>query len=405
MNARRGEAPPRPGDPSSRPRPVLRALALAGLATFFVSLDGSVLTLALPAISAEFHSSYPALTGLGSALQLGALGGLPLSMLADRLGRRRLLVVSVTGFSLANVASAAAPGLGWLEAARVVAVCFESAAAATATALVVEEVPSGRRGLAVAAITVSAGAGTGLTTVLYPLVAPAWRTLYLVGSLGLAAALLLAWLLPESTAWAAAGPREPVPLRVLLRPPWRRRLLVAALSAGLGALCYEPAGLLVALFGSRQLGLAPSAISAVVVVAGLASVPAFLVGGRLSDRLGRRGPGAGLSALTACFTAATFAGGLPAYWAGSVGWSVLGSASVPVLGAWYGELFPTRARATSESAGAVAGALGGGLGFQLVGGLQPRLGLGASLAAVAAGAVLGAALLLLLPETRGEPLP
>jgi hypothetical protein len=78
---------------------------------------------------------------------------------------------------------------------------------------------------------------------------------------------------------------------------------------------------------------------------------------------------------------------------------------VPVLGAWYGELFPTRARATSESAGAVAAALGGALGFQVVGLLQPSLGLGGSLVAAAGGALAGAAMLVLLPETGGKPLP
>lgn len=85
-------------------------------------------------------------------------------------------------------------------------------------------------------------------------------------------------------------------------------------------------------------------------------------------------------------------------------WSVLASAAIPVLGAWYGELFPTRARATSESVGSVAGAIGGAAGFQLVSLLQPRLGLGRSLAAAAASALLASLLLLLLPETRGEAL-
>jgi predicted MFS family arabinose efflux permease len=179
---------------------------------------------------------------------------------------------------------------------------------------------------------------------------------------------------------------------------------VVAAWSGLGALLYVPAGLLSALYGSRVLGLTPTAISAVMVVSGIASVPAFLVGGRLSDRWGRRRLGAALALLTAVSTAATFGGGRAAYWTGSVVWSVLASAGVPVFGAWYGELFPTRARATSESVGSLAGALGGAAGFQLVAVLQPVLGLGPSLAATAAGAVASALLLLLLPETRGEAL-
>ena len=398
-------------------------LSLAGLAAFFVSFDSAVLVLALPAIAADFRSSIPVLTDLGSALAVGTLAALPISVLVDRLGRRRLLVASVAAFSLANLASAVAPSLAWLAAARVVAVCFETVASSATVALVIEEVAPDRRGLAVAAVTVAAGAGTGLTTLLYPLLAPHWRQLYLAGAAGVVAALVLALFLPESRAWAAAvnppplagggGPpgsegvveRRVATLRLLWRTPWRPRLLTLAASGALGALFYSPAGLLVALFGSRQLGLSPTLISATVVVAGVASTPAFLVGGRLSDRMGRRIPAVALSMLATCFAAGTFLGGRVGYWAGNVGWSVLASASVPVLGAWYGELFPTRARATSESAGAVAGALGGVVGFQLVGLLQPRIGLAAALGGLAAVALAGAALLFRLPETRGEPLP
>jgi MFS family permease len=385
----------------------LRVMALAGLAALLVSFDSAVLVLALPAIAADFRTPVAELTRVGSALALGTLAALPIAMQADRVGRRRLLVLSVAGFSLANLASAWSPSVAWLAASRVVAVCFETVAAGTATALVIEEVSPDLRGLAVAGLTVMAGAGTGLTTLLYPLLAPHWRVLYLLGGAGLAGAGVLALLLPESRAWRAsmtAGGRRRLPLRVLLEPPWRRRLAVVAVSGAAGALLYAPAALLSALFGSRELGLSPTLISAVTLVSGLASVPAFLVGGRLSDRWGRRRLGAGLGLLTAVATAATFAGGRAAYWAGSVLWSILASASVPVLGAWYGELFPTRARATSESAGAVAGAIGGAAGFQLVGLLQQRLGLGHALAAVSAGALLGAGLLLLLPETGGEPL-
>jgi predicted MFS family arabinose efflux permease len=385
---------------------VLRVLALAGLATFFVSFDSAVLVLALPAIAADFQTSVTTLTQLGGALALGTITGLPIAMQADRLGRRRLLVLAVAGFSLANLASAWSPSLAWLAVSRMVAVCFETVAAGTATALVVEEVAPDERGLAVAAITVTAGAGTGLTTLLYPLLAPNWRALYLVGGAGLAGAVVLAALLRESEAWTAsvavAGRRAP--LRVLLGRPWRARLAVLAGSAALSALLYEPAGLFFALFGSRTLGLGPAAISAVTVVAGLVSVPAFAVGGRLSDRFGRRRLGVALTLAAAPCAALTFSGGRAAYWLGNVSWSVLASASVPVLGAWYGELFPTRARATSESVGAAAAAIGGLAGLQLVGLMEPRIGLGPGVGVTTTAALVAALLLLRLPETRGRPL-
>jgi uncharacterized membrane protein YccC len=76
-----------------------------------------------------------------------------------------------------------------------------------------------------------------------------------------------------------------------------------------------------------------------------------------------------------------------------------------VFGAWSGELFPTRARATAESLGGVAGAVGAIAGLQLVGLLSQGMGLGRALEVAAAVALAGAGLILLLPETKGAALP
>ena len=46
-------------------------------------------------------------------------------------------------------------------------------------------------------------------------------------------------------------------------------------------------------------------------------------------------------------TPAWLAGTTALYWVGNVLWSVLASASVPVIGAWTGELFPTQSDAES----------------------------------------------------------
>jgi MFS family permease len=384
----------------------VRVLALCGLAVLASSFDGSVLFLALPAVSNQFRASFSGLADLGSVLALGSLGALPLAALADRRGRRLLIALGVAGFSLANLASGFAPGLVALGVTRTLAVCFESAVASIATVLVVEEVPAGRRGLAVSLLTLAAGAGIGVTTLAYPLVAPNWRLLYWAGGLGLPLALAIHRMLPEGRTWSAASPR-PVSqaLPVLLRRPWRPRLFVLAAWALLAAVLLEPAGLFVALYGSDTLGFSPFEISGVVVAAGVAGAVCYPVGGWLSDRLGRRGLGVGLSAVTSLAAAAAFVSGATGYWVGNVAWSALASAATPVLGAWFAEVFPTRARATGDALAAVATAIGGIAGLQLVAALEPRLGLGKALALVAPAALLGAFLLLLLPETRGAPLP
>ena len=381
-----------------------RTLIWAGLAVVLTAFDGSVLVLALPAIAGDFHARVPALSNLGSVLALGGLGALPLATLADRFGRRRLIAVGVGGFSIANFASAFAPSLEALAVLRLVAVCFEALVGGVATALIVEEAPAGSRGLAVSVLAVLSGAGTAITVIGYPLVAPHWRWLFLAGGIGVLVAPFIWRFLPEGRVWQRARLSGSV-LRLLIGPQWRRRLIVIAATTALVAVLLEPAGLLFTLFASQVLHLTPVAISALIVVSGIAGVASYLVGGYLTDRFGRKGPATVLTGATAIAASLSFGTGTAGFWIGNVLWSSFASADTPVLGAWSAELFPTRARATAEAMGSVAAAAGSVVGLQAVGALSQSIGLGPAIEVAGVVALAGAALLLLLPETRGAPLP
>jgi MFS family permease len=381
-----------------------RVLVLAGLAMGLASFGGSVLGLTLPAISTDFNAPVPALTNLGTVLQLGTLGALPLAMLADRIGRRRMLAVAVAGCSVSALVSAAANTIAVLAAARLAGVCFEALAAGVATALVVEETPADRRALAVSALTFAAGVGMGLTTIVYPLIAPHWRWLYLGAAAALPIAVVLWFGMPESRAFATSRP-ERGGLRLLLSPGYRGRLALLAAYFVLTIAFLQPAQLFVVLAGSRTLHMSPTELSAVVIASGVVGAGCFALGGWASDRYGRRWPGAALSAATALAAALTFlATTRTGYWAGNVVWSAIASAGAPVLGTWFAELFPTRARATSEACFSVSGAAGAIVGLQLLGAMSPRFGLSTALALGGVVAVAAAGLLLRLPETRGKTL-
>ena len=381
-----------------------RTLVWAGLAVVLTAFDGSVLVLALPAVARDFQARVPDLSNLGSILALGGLGALPLATLADHFGRRRLIAVGVAGFSIANFASAFAPSLEALAFLRLVAVCFEALVGGVATALIVEEAPSGRRGQAVSVLALLSGAGTGITVIAYPLVAPHWRWLFAAGGVGLVAAPLIWMRLPEGRVWQRVRLSGSA-LRLLMAPPWRQRLLIIAATTALLAVLLEPAGLLFTVFASQKLRMSPTGISVLIAVSGVAGAASYVAGGYLSDRFGRRAPGAALTGATAVAASVSFATGTPGFVIGNVLWSSFASAATPVLGAWSGELFPTRARATAEATGSVAAAVGSVAGLQAVGILSQSVGLGPALALTGIVALAGAGLLLLLPETRGAPLP
>lgn len=386
-------------DPQQR-----RTLIWAGVAVVLTAFDGSVLVLALPAIAADFHAQTPALSNLGSVLALGALGALPLATLADRFGRRRLIAVGVAGFSIANLLSGLASSLEALAVLRLVAVCFEAMVGGVATALVVEEAPPARRGQAVSVLALLGGLGTGITVIAYPLIAPHWRWLFLAGGIGVLVAPLIWLRLPEGRAWLAVRVSGSA-LRLLVSPAWRRRVLVIAAMSALLAVLLEPAGLLFTVYASEMLRLSPFAISTLIAVSGIAGAASYLVGGYLTDRYGRRGPALVLTVATAIATSLSFATGTLGFYVGNVLWSSFASAASPVFGAWTAELFPTRARATAEATAAVAAAVGSVVGLQAVGFVAPSVGLGHAIELGGVAALAGAALLLLLPETKQAPLP
>jgi MFS family permease len=381
-----------------------RTLLWAGLAVVLTAFDGSVLVLALPAISRDFNANTPALSDLGSVLALGSLGALPLSTLADRFGRRRLIAAGVLGFSAANLASAFAPSLAVLALLRLVAVCFEILVGSVATALIVEEAPVGRRGQAVSVLALLSGLGAGITVVAYPVLAPHWRWLFLAGGIGLVLAPMIWLRLPEGSTWMRVHVTTSA-LRLLGQAPWLRRVLVFAAVSALLAVLLEPAGLFYTLFASSSLHLTPAGISTLIVVSGAAGATAYLAGGFLTDRFGRRGPAIVLTLATAIATSLSFATATAGFLVGNVLWSVFASASAPVFGAWSAELFPTRARATAEATSAVAAAVGSIAGLQVVGLFAQQAGLGRAIAWSGLAAVAGALLLFGLPETKQEPLP
>ncbi|WP_081983112.1 MFS transporter [Streptacidiphilus albus] len=109
--------PSRPGPPAARRRWI--ALAVLILAVLLVTLDATVLVLAIPFISESLNPSATQLLWIGDSYSF-VLAGLLVSMgsLSDRIGRKRLLLIGSLAFGAASLLAAYAPGAGWLIAAR-----------------------------------------------------------------------------------------------------------------------------------------------------------------------------------------------------------------------------------------------------------------------------------------------
>lgn len=96
-------------------------LAICCLSLLIVSLDNTVLNVALPSMQHELGAS---ISGMQWTIDAYTLVLASLLMLAgstaDRLGRRRIFLVGLVVFSVGSLLCSLAPGLGWLVAFRMV---------------------------------------------------------------------------------------------------------------------------------------------------------------------------------------------------------------------------------------------------------------------------------------------
>jgi MFS family permease len=349
--------------------------------------------------------------GLGLALiRLASVGSLPAAGLADRLGRRRVLLLTA-GLGFAITAGAAlSPGFWWAVVILALARPLTAAVNAVAGVIAAEETGPADRTAAIALVGGAYAAGTGLVSVVRAVGEDVlgWRGLFALALLPLLALPFVARRVRESPLYAshAAAPTpERRPRLGSIAAGFRRRLVVVcALHLSVG-LVLGPIYTYLFLYGEQVVGATPGAMALLVVAAGPAGLFGLLTGRWLADRFGRRGTAGGTMALAAASAILAYSAGFPALAAGYLATIVLGAAYTPAAGALDAELFPTSERATAAgwiSAAQVVGQVVGLIGFGL---LIDWLGSFTAAGIALWGAVpFLAGLYVLLPETLGQDL-
>src|SRR6478752_797376 len=141
-----------PDQPAVRRRhlPVWVAIIAASLPMFMATLDNLVMTSALPVIQADLGSSDGQLSWFMNAYTLTfATFMLPAATLGDRLGRRRMMLVGITVFTLASIASALSTTSEALIAARAVQGLGAAAIMPLSLTLLAAAVPPQMRAVAI----------------------------------------------------------------------------------------------------------------------------------------------------------------------------------------------------------------------------------------------------------------
>src|SRR6185437_13270906 len=182
-------------------------LAAAVLGFFVVTLDATVVNVALPSVRADFGGGISGLQWVvdGYTLMFAALL-LSAGALADRIGARRAFGAGVAGFVLASAACGVAPGLGVLVAARLVQGAAAAVMMPSSMALIGQAFPDpARRARAVGMWALGGAAASSAGPVAGGLLTLAsWRLIFFINVPAGAAALVL-------LARAAPSPRRPAP--------------------------------------------------------------------------------------------------------------------------------------------------------------------------------------------------
>ncbi|MFJ8590468.1 MFS transporter [Streptomyces sp. NPDC093598] len=241
--------------PELSPRRRMLVLAICCMSLLIVSLDNTVLNVALPSMQQDLHASTSGLQWTIDAYTLVLASLLMLAgSTADRIGRKRVFMAGLVVFTIGSVLCSLAPNLQALVAFRMVQAVGGSMLNPVAMSIITNTFTDPReRARAIGAW----GAVVGISMAAGPLVggllvdSVGWRSIFWINlPVGLAALLLTLRFVPESRAPRARRP-DPV-----------GQVLVIALFGSLTYAIIEAPGL-------PLRSIAPLAVVALAALAGL----------------------------------------------------------------------------------------------------------------------------------------
>lgn len=380
------------------------ATALGSLCTLAVvfSYIGTLLAQTITFAADEFSASKTDQGATLAAVRIGILGALALTAVADRRGRRRVLLGCAAAGSVLAALSGLAPDLVSLGVAQTLVRGLATAGGVLVVVVAAEEMPAGSRAFSITLIGAAGAFGAGLCLMALPLAdigVQGWRVVMVGSLLLLPLVRLVARHLPESR-------RFDTQHAVVGMAGHGRRFWLLATSAFLLQLFTAPASQLLNEFLRDEEGFSALQITLFSILTNTPGGIGLVVGGRLADIRGRRLVGAvGVFCGTGFTVAMVVLGGWP-MWGLSVAGAITGAMVVPALGVYGPELFPTSLRGKANGAISILGVTGSVLGLAAAGYLSDRWGgLGPALALLAVGPLLMALLVLVAyPETAHREL-
>ena len=274
-------------------RPQLHAYlaALGGWA--LDALDFFIFVFCLKAISGEFHTDVKAVSeGIFLTLACRPLGALAFGWLAEKFGRRPVLMLNVVSYSLVQLATAFAPNLATLLALRALFGFAMGGEWGVGAALALETLPARGRGFFSGLLQEGYVLGYLLASVVFATVFDhvGWRGLFILSSASALLVLYIRFGVEESPAWVAgAAPQRPsvALLWGAVRASFPTLLYLVLLMACFNAFSYGSQDMYPT-FLQVQHGFSAATTGRIAIVMNLGALAGGICFGALSERLGRR---------------------------------------------------------------------------------------------------------------------
>lgn len=377
---------------------VYMAAAISALGGMLFGYDIGVISGAILFIKEQFSISLGMEEIVVSSVLLGSLAGAAAGgVLADKLGRRRLLIATAIVFGLGAIGAALSTGIVFLIVARIVAGMAIGIASFVTPLYISEIAPVEIRGKLVAINQVALTSGIVVSYGIDYLFAgsQSWRWMFALAILPAAAFGIGLLFIPDSPRWLSAHGRDDQALQVLkkIRAPeqcdaemkeikesisrqqghWSELLsplLRPALIVGIGlAIAQQVTGINTVIYYAptilKSAGLSSSSVAILASVGvGIINVVLTLVAMQLIDRAGRRPLlQISLAGMTVSLAILGLAFSLPQL-SGSLGWIAVISLMVyvgafavglgPVFWLVLSEIYPLRIRGRAMSVGTIA---------------------------------------------------
>ncbi|MDQ1584276.1 MAG: transporter, family, lactate transporter [Microbacteriaceae bacterium] len=275
--------------------PSQRRTLFAGVGSWALdAFDFFVLVFVLTAMADEFKITIvTASLAITFTLIMRPIGALIFGPLAEKFGRKPVLVANIVIFAAIELATAASPNFTTFFILRVVYGIAMGGVWGVASALTMETIPRHARGMVSGLFQAGYPLGYLIASIVYGLFSTVvgWRGMFAIGALPVLLAVYIFFKVDESPVWLASRgvtrTTAPTKLWPAIVKNWPILLFAIILMAAFNYFSHGTQDIYPT-FLKLEHGFAPSTVSIIAICYNIAAILGGLLAGTLSERFGRK---------------------------------------------------------------------------------------------------------------------